>query len=244
MARLILSLLLVICVNSISYAKQIIREENGQIIVEYEGTAESEPSKRADSETNPLEEYKAKLQDVLEQITKTLTFYETDPKSELQYKLSQVESLLPTRDYNFGQLEAFCKQPTGCEQNYMSSISSRINKQNESISYLRIFAVNAESIIIDDLKLSVVESNKYGTDFSYKFKISNSGHPAEIGFKLIGLDRNKFVIVEHLTDRAFVPQSEYKIVYGKNYESTETFNRVYEWIVKVNSLQRFNKSMK
>jgi len=212
--------------------------------VEYEGTGDGGANNKADSEVNPSGEYKAKLQEVIEQITKILTFYETDPKSELQYKLSQVESLLPNRDYNFNQLETFCKQQNNCERSYISEASSRINKQNEAISYLRTFAVNAESIVIDDLKLSIVESNKYGTDFSYKFKVSNSGYPAEISFKLIGLDRNKFVIVERFTDRAFVPQNESKIVYGKNYESTETFNRVYEWFVKVTSLQRFNKSMK
>jgi hypothetical protein len=237
-------MLIVFCTNSILNANQIIKEENDRIVVEYEGSGEVEPSKKTNSEINPLEEYKAKLQDVIDQINKILTFYETDPKGDLQYKLSQIESLLPARDYNFGQLETYCKQLSNCEHDYMSNMLSKINKQNEVINYLRIFSINAESIVVDDLKLSVVESNKYGTHFSYKFKVSNSGYPAEIGFKLIGLDHNKFVIIERLVDRIFVPQNEYKIVYGKNYESTDIFNRVYEWVVKVNSLQRFNKSMK
>jgi hypothetical protein len=244
MVRLIFLLLMVFCISSASYANQVIREENDRIIVEYEGTGGGAPESKTKTEVNPSEEYKAKLQDAIEQIAKILTFYETDPKSELQYKLSQVESLLPNRDYNFSQLEIFCKEQGNCERSYINETYNRINKQNEAISYLRIFAVNAESISIDDLKLYIVESNKYGTDFSYKFKVSNSGYPAEIGFKLIGLDRNKFIIVERLTDTTFVPQNEYKIVYGKNYESTETFNRVYEWMVKVNSLQRFNKATK
>lgn len=234
MFRVLTLVLFLVLSSSFCLAAPVIREEEGRIVVEYEGEgAEPAPAQA----TVPMPECKEILLSALDRIAKLLVFEPTDPKNLLMEKLLQIEALLPERKRGLECLDTLCNEGN-CDKGLLTSSTTRIAKQDQAIKSLRTFAENAASISIEDVNIQVVEQDAYGTTFSYAFKATNVGSPARIGFRLVGVDDNASVLVDHQTGRVTVAQDESKVVSGKSFERTPVVNRVTQWRVEVDGVHR------